>query len=61
MSLDSLGSAEFRNGMRQQASPYSIFAIKSSVADVVAELQNRFQVKEWKQNIDRQGKLGSWI
>jgi hypothetical protein len=51
------GATEFRNSVRQQKSPYSIFAVKLSIEELVPELQNRFRIESWQQNIERKGKL----
>jgi hypothetical protein len=55
------GATEFRNSVRQQKSPYSIFAVKLPVENLVTELQNRFQIEEWQQNIDLKGKLSDLV
>jgi hypothetical protein len=56
-----IGATEFRNSVRQQKSPYSIFAVKLPVEELVKELQNRFRIEEWQQNIERNGKLSDLI
>jgi hypothetical protein len=55
------GATEFRNSVRQQKSPYSIFAVKLSIEELVPELQNRFRIESWQQNIDRKGKLSDLV
>lgn len=61
MSLDFHGARDFRDAMRQQKSPYSIFAVNLPIEELVPELQKRFQIEEWQQNIDRNGKLGDLV
>jgi hypothetical protein len=56
-----LGATEFRNSVRQQKSPYSIFAVKLSIEELVPELQNRFRIESWQQNIERKGKLSDLV
>jgi hypothetical protein len=55
------GAKEFRNSVRQQKSPYSVFAIKLPFEELVPELQNRFRVESWQRNIDRNGKLSDLV
>jgi hypothetical protein len=61
MSLDFHGARDFRDSMRQQKSPYSIFAVKLPIEELVPELQSRFRIEEWQQDIDRTGKLGDLV
>jgi hypothetical protein len=56
-----IGATGFRNSVRQQKSPYSIFAVKLPVEELVTELQNRFRIDDWQQNIERKGKLSDLI
>lgn len=56
-----IGATEFRNSVRQQKSPYSIFAVKLPVEELVTELQNRFRIESWQQNIERKGKLSDLV
>jgi hypothetical protein len=55
------GATEFRNSVRQQKSPYSIFAVKLPVEELVTELQNWFRIEDWQQNIERKGELSDLI
>jgi hypothetical protein len=55
------GATEFRNSVRQQKSPYSIFAVKLPVEELVPELQNRLRIESWQQNIERKGKLSDLV
>jgi hypothetical protein len=55
------GATEFRNSVRQQKSPYSIFAVKLPVEELVTELQNRFRIEDWQHNIERKGKLSDLV
>jgi hypothetical protein len=55
------GATEFRNSVRQQKSPYSIFAVKLPIEELVPELQNRFRIESWQQNINRSGKLSDLV
>jgi hypothetical protein len=55
------GAAEFRNSMRQQKLPYSIFAVKLPIDELVPELQKRFRIEDWQQNIDRTGTLADLV
>jgi hypothetical protein len=61
MSINSIAATEFRNSVRQQQSPYSIFAVKLPIEDLVTELQNRFRIESWQQNIARNGKLSDLV
>lgn len=56
-----IGATEFRNSVRQQKSPYSIFAVKLPVEELVTEFQNRFRIESWQQNIERKGKLSDLV
>jgi hypothetical protein len=63
------GATEFRNSVRQQQAPYSIFAVKLPIEELVTELQNRFRIESWQQNIvgkaslteNRNGKLSDLV
>jgi hypothetical protein len=61
MSLQSIGAKAFRDGMREQKQPYSIFAIKLPIENIIPELQERFRIEDWQQNIDRTGKLSDLV
>jgi hypothetical protein len=55
------GAKAFRDGVRDRQQPYSIFAVKLPIDDLIPELQNRFQIENWQQNIDLTGKLGDLV
>jgi hypothetical protein len=61
MSFSLAGAKDFRDEMRQQKSPYSIFAVKLPIEELVPELQSRFRIEEWQKNIDHTGKLGDLV
>jgi hypothetical protein len=61
MSLNSSGAKAFRDGVREQKLPYSIFAVKLPIDELVPELQKRFRIEDWQQNIDRTGTLADLV
>jgi hypothetical protein len=57
MSSIQVGASSFRRWMREQPSPYSIFAAKTAVEDLAEALMKQFKVEKWEQNIPLKGTL----
>jgi hypothetical protein len=57
MSSIRVGASEFRDWMRDKPSPYSIFAAKASVEELVEALTKQFKVENWQKNVEPKGTL----
>ncbi|MEM7553770.1 MAG: hypothetical protein AAF378_06660 [Cyanobacteria bacterium P01_A01_bin.84] len=57
MSLDKTGCSKFCSQIRQEGRTYSIFTAQVPVEKLLEELQRRFQVEKWEQNVNRNGRL----